>query len=124
MEYVGFNMIGFVGDHYVVELEVEPKHFNTIGTVHGGVICALLDTAMARALVGNLPERKRKSVATLEMKVNFLKPIMAAGKLTAYGMLTNLTNRTAFVEGIVKNQEGALIAKSSATMMLFSKAEK
>ncbi len=120
-EDVGLNIIGFKDDKYVIELEIEKRHHNTGGIVHGGVLCTMLDTAMARAFFETLPPEK-KSGATLEMNINFLKPT-TAGKLTAYGILTHTTKRTAFVEGHVENQEGKLVAKASATMMLSSKVE-
>ena len=113
----GLNFQGFVDSHYVIDLEIEPRHHNVMGFVHGGVLCTLLDTAMARALFCSLPQEKRKS-ATLEMKVNFLKSSIA-GKITAYGKLVNSTKQTAYVEGHLENEKGRLLAKSSATMMLF-----
>jgi uncharacterized protein (TIGR00369 family) len=117
MDDIGLNRIGFVDDQYVVELDVKTKHLNSIGIIHGGVLCTLLDTAMAFALVETLTEDK-KECATLEMKINIFRPTVS-GKLTAYGVLTNLTNRTAFLEGVIKNQEGKLVTKASSTIMFF-----
>ena len=114
---VGLNFRGFVDSDYVIDLEIESRHHNVMGFVHGGVLCTLLDTAMARSFFYSLPHEK-KTGATLEMKVNFLKS-SAAGKITAYGRLVNSTKQTAYVEGQVENEEGQLLAKASATMMLF-----
>ena len=110
---------GFVGDRYVIDLEIEPRHHNVMGFVHGGVLCTLLDTAMARSFFYSQPEAEKKG-ATLEMKVNFLKS-STAGKITAYGKLVNSTKQTAYVEGYLENEAGQLLAKASATMMLFEK---
>lgn len=115
-DFIGIKMIGFVDDHYVVELEVAPKHLNPAGIVHGGVLCTMLDTAMAKAFFETLPKEKQLGAA-LELKINFLRPT-EAGKLTAYGKLVNPTKRTAFVEGYILNQQGKLVAKASATIML------
>ncbi len=113
----GLNFLGFVDNHYAIDLEIEPRHHNVMGFVHGGVLCTLLDTAMARSFFYSLPETQRNG-ATLEMKINFLKS-STAGKITAYGKLVNSTKQTAYVEGYVENEEGQLLAKASATMMLF-----
>lgn len=118
---IGIKFIGLVDGQYVLELELEKRHRNMMGTVHGGVLCTMLDAAMARAYFTTLPEEKVGG-ATLEMKVNFLRPA-EAGKLTAYGILVNSTQRTAFVEGLVKNQDGKLIAKASGTMILSAEVE-
>lgn len=118
-DFIGIKAIGFVNEHYVVELEVEPRHLNPVGIVHGGVLCTLLDTAMAKAFFETLPKEKRQG-AGLELKINFLRPTVT-GKLTAFGQLINPTRRTAFVEGYILNKEGKLVAKASATMILSAK---
>jgi acyl-coenzyme A thioesterase PaaI-like protein len=38
--------------------------------------------------------------------------------LAAHGKLINTTRRTAYVEGHVEDEQGQLIAKASATLML------
>jgi uncharacterized protein (TIGR00369 family) len=118
-DFIGINMIGFVDDRYVVALDIEPKHLNPAGIVHGGVLCTLLDTAMAKAFFETLPKEKQ-SGATLELKINFLRP-MVTGKLTAFGQLVNPTRRTAFVEGYILNAAGKLVAKATSTMILSAK---
>ena len=117
VEALGIQPQGFVDGHYVIELEVTPQHLNVGGIVHGGVICSLLDTALARSFFFAVSE-ERLSAATLEMKVNFLGSTKE-GTLKALGRVVNTTKRTAYVEGFVENEQGKLLAKGSATMMLF-----
>lgn len=116
-EEIGLRLVGFIDNHFVVELDVERRHLGPAGRVHVGVLCTLLGTAMGMAFVETLPERKRESVATLEMKINFLKAT-ALGTLTACGTLANVTRRTAFVEGVIRNHGGTLVAKGSGTLMM------
>ncbi|MEH6472127.1 MAG: PaaI family thioesterase [Halopseudomonas sp.] len=117
IDALGIQPQGFVDGQYLIELEVTPQHLNIGGIVHGGVICSLLDTALARSFFLALPE-KHLSAATLEMKVNFLGSTKQ-GKLKAFGRVVNTTKRTAYVEGLVENEQGQLLAKGSATMMIF-----
>jgi uncharacterized protein (TIGR00369 family) len=114
--YIGINLMGFIDDQYVVTLEVEARHHNPTGIVHGGVLCTMLDTAMAKAFFETLPKEKQ-SGAALELKINFLRPTVT-GKLTAFGKLVNPTLRTAFVEGYILNESGKLVAKATATLIL------
>jgi len=114
---MALNFRGFVGGHYVIDLEIEPRHQNVMGLVHGGVLCPLLDTAMARSFFYSLPSDRRDG-ATLEMKVNFLKA-SRTGRITAYGKVVNSTRQTAYVEGYLENEKGQLLAKATATMILF-----
>ncbi len=113
---IGANWVGFVGEKYLVELEIDEFHHNPHGMVHGGVLCTLLDAAMGRAFYESIAAEKRSSV-TLEIKVNFLKAARGR-KLKAYGYLVNKTRRTGFVEGFIEDDEGQLIAKASSTMFV------
>lgn len=115
-DHVGYEAIGFVDGKYAIRLKVEPHHLNRYGTVHGGVLFSMLDTAMSRAFFDASPEG-RKTGVTLEMKINYLKST-DAGMLTALGMLVNTTRRTAFVEGRIENEAGEMVAKASGTMIL------
>ena len=114
---IALDLRGLIDAQYVIDLEIEPRHHNFMGFVHGGVLCTLLDTAMARSFFYALPAEKRTGV-TLEMKVNFLKAVRV-GRITAYGKLVNSTKQTGYVEGYVEDEEGQLLAKASATIMLF-----
>ncbi len=117
IETLGIEPQGFVDGQYLIELQVASQHLNIGGIVHGGVICSLLDTALARSFFLALPD-KHLSAATLEMKVNFLGS-SKQGTLKAFGRVVNTTKRTAYVEGFVENEQGKLLAKGSATMMVF-----
>lgn len=114
---LGLEPLGFAGDDYVVALSVQPRHLNIGGLVHGGVICSLLDTAMARAFF-MADGGRTLSAVTLEMKVNFLGSARG-GRLEARGRVTHRTRRTAYVEGGVVDGEGRTIARATATMMIF-----
>ncbi len=115
-EDVGLNVIGFLDDKFVIKLGIENRHLNTMGVVHGGVLSTLLDTTMCAAFFESTTG-EGKIGATLEMKINFLKPTVE-GNLTAYGFVTNISRRTVFVEGYIENQQGKLVAKASATVMI------
>ena len=116
-EDLGLHPVGFDGDDYVVALDLEPRHLNIGGIVHGGVICSLLDTAMARSWFMASSEGML-SAGTLEMKVNFLGSARE-GRLVARGRVVNQTRRTVYIEGRVEDQAGRLLARASATMMIF-----
>ena len=118
---LGLEPEGFAGDDYVVALSVEPRHLNIGGLVHGGVLCSLLDTAMARAFF-MADGGRTLSAATLEMKVNFLGTARG-GRLVARGRVAHRTRRTAYVEGSVVDGEGRMIARATATMMVFDEGQ-
>jgi len=115
-EYVGLIDVGMRDGSYVMELELGAHHWNRYGHTHGGVLFSLLDTTMSRAFFDRLPSGRNSGV-TLEMKINYLKAVKT-GRLTASGWVVNATRRTAYVEGHIKDADGGLIAKATATMYL------
>ncbi|MCJ7558031.1 MAG: PaaI family thioesterase [Gammaproteobacteria bacterium] len=114
-ELLGLVFVSSDAGVYVLELQLTPEHLNLQGFVHGGVLCSLLDTAMSRAFLGDIPGQHR-SGATLELKVNFLKGVRN-GRLTATGRLVSETRRTAFVEGEIRDDQNSLVARSSGTIL-------
>ena len=59
----------------LVTFAFEPAeyHYNPLGTVHGGILTTVLDSAMGCAVHSRL--RAGVSYTTLELKVSFLRPV-------------------------------------------------
>jgi uncharacterized protein (TIGR00369 family) len=92
-------------------------HYNTIGTVHGGVISAILDTAMGCAVHSILPPST--AYTTLELKVNFLKAVtVKSGTLKATGKVIHSGSRTALSEGQLTDEEGNIYAHGVSTCLI------
>lgn len=118
-EYTKYLKIVDIGsdeaaDH-VLEVELEPMHLSRAGLAHGGMVFTLLDSALARAVMRQIPEEFASP--TLEMKINYFRPV-GSGKLTARGRVVNRSKQTCFAEGEVVDEEGRLIAKASGTFFL------
>jgi uncharacterized protein (TIGR00369 family) len=105
------------------EFSFQPQefHYNPLGSVHGGVITAILDSAMGCALHSVLPVGT--GYTSVDIKVNFLKPIsIRNGLLKATGSIINQGSRTALLEGRLTDENGKLHAHATSTCMIF-KAE-
>ena len=98
--------------------EPHESQYNPIGTVHGGLVCTLLDSVAGCAVQTTLP--KGQAYTSLEIKINYLRPVLAStGTLTAVGTVTKPGRRAAFAEGAVTDSEGRLIATASSTLLIF-----
>jgi uncharacterized protein (TIGR00369 family) len=92
-------------------------HYNPIGTVHGGIPCTLLDSAMACAVHTTLPAGV--GYTTLELKVNIVRAIgKDAGPLRAEGRLVHAGRSTAVAEGRLTDAAGKLYAHATTTCMI------
>ena len=98
----------------VVELEAEPRHANPMGTVHGGILCDVADAAMGMAYASALDEGE--TFATLELKINFLKPVWT-GKLVATGRVVKGGRTVGLVECDVVDAKDRLVARATSTCM-------
>ena len=98
--------------------EPNESHYNPIGTVHGGLVCTLLDSVAGCAAQTTLP--KGQAYTSLEIKVSYLRPVTAqTGTLTAVGIVTKPGRRAAFVDATVTDDQGRLIATASSTLLIF-----
>jgi uncharacterized protein (TIGR00369 family) len=98
----------------VMEMKVGPQHANPMGTLHGGILCDLADAAMGMAYASSLDEGE--TFTTLELKINFLKPVWSGG-LTAAGRLVKGGRTVGLVECDIHDDKDRLVARASSTCM-------
>lgn len=107
----------------VFGLEPREFHYNPIGSVHGGVLATLLDTAIGCAVHSQLPAGT--GYTTLELKINYLRPVTTdSGALGCEGRVLHAGGRTAMAEGRVTDAKGRLVAFATSTCMVFRGGEK
>jgi len=114
---LGMNLTSIAPGQAVLEYETTEKHANAMGTLHGGVLCSLADTAMGVAFYTVLEEEE--SLTTLELKINYLKPVWK-GKLTAGAKVVKRGKITGLVECDIMDENNNLIARASSTYMAIS----
>ncbi len=113
-ELIGFRLASVEPGRAVIEFEAGPRHANPMGTLHGGVLCDIADAAMGMAYAATLDEGE--SFTTLELKINFLKPVWNA-RLRATGTVVRRGRTIGLVECDVTDEEGQLVARASTTCM-------
>jgi uncharacterized protein (TIGR00369 family) len=98
----------------VFEYEATEGHANPMGTLHGGILCTIADSAMGMAYASRL--EAGESFTTLEMKINFLKPVWQA-KLRAIGRVIKNGRSIGLVECDILDEQDALVAHATSTCM-------
>lgn len=117
---LGFTIKAIEPGHAVFEMEVDERHHNPIGTLHGGIYCDLADAAMGFAYAATLGEGE--SFTTVELKINFLRAVRK-GRLTADAKVIKAGRSTGYIECDVKDETGNLVARSASTCMKLRKSE-
>jgi uncharacterized protein (TIGR00369 family) len=113
---LGFDLVEVGPKRVTFELQPLPGHSNYAGTMHGGLITALADSAMACAVVTVLePEAW---CATLELKMNLLRPVgLDGGVLRAEGSVRAQTKTTALAE-VTMSVDGKEVAVGNSTYVI------
>ncbi len=78
--------------------------------VHGGILAALLDDAMANCLwLRGIP------VVTAKMALRYREPVPVGVRLLVYGRLVRERGRVAVAEGWVTTLEGSRLVEATGT---------
>jgi uncharacterized protein (TIGR00369 family) len=115
---LGFHLVEIERGRAVFEGLPEYRHYNPIGTVHGGFAATLLDSAMGCAIFSTMA--KGEGWTTLELKMNLVRPLTKdTGLVRAEGRLLHRGRTVATSEADLKDGGGKLYAHATCTCMVF-----
>ena len=74
-DLIGIERRSFGDGKCTMEMEVEERHSNPMGTVHGGILCDLADAAMGMAYFLTLADGddEKHAAATLHIRRHLLR---------------------------------------------------
>jgi uncharacterized protein (TIGR00369 family) len=102
------------------ELEMPRRFEGWEGIIHGGILCTILDEAMAWALVAN-----DNWGVTARMSIDFRKPVMVGQVVRAEGWISESRRRIQVTAGrIVDVATGVELATAEATYVAASETRK
>ena len=120
--------IADVADFWLTEIEpglavfegVPSDRFrNPLGTVHGGWMSTLLDSAMGCAVHSTL--KAGQGFTTVDLAVSFVRAVhQGTGRIRCEGKIIHAGGRIATAEGRVWDQAGTLIAHGSETCLVMA----
>lgn len=103
--------IGFA----TVEMEIEAKHLNPFGGIHGGVYSSLIDTAAYWAVYGDVEENA--GLISLDLKVDNLAPVKK-GHLLVEGKCVKAGRRICIADAAVMDGQGKCLARGTSKQMV------
>jgi uncharacterized protein (TIGR00369 family) len=95
-----------------------PEFANRHGSVHGGFLAAMLDSAASMAIVGALPEGM--TMVTARLDTEFLKPA-PLGALEARARIVARDDRDVTIETDLSAPDGTVFARATATMRVIKR---
>ncbi|GIH13539.1 PaaI family thioesterase [Rugosimonospora africana] len=111
---------GFEADEGRVTVRLTPQefHYNPLGSVHGGILSTLLDTAAACTVHSVLPAGQ--GYTSMDLNVKFLRPVTtASGQLRCTGAILSRTRRNALAEARLTDESGQLVAYATSSCLIF-----
>jgi uncharacterized protein (TIGR00369 family) len=118
MHTIGVDGIEVAEGRVTVLIHPQEFHYNPLGTVHGGVLSTLLDTAAACSVHSTLPAGV--AYTSLDLSVRFLRPVtLASGQLRCEGTVLQRGRRTALAEAKLYDAAGRLAAHATSSCLIF-----
>ncbi len=117
------NTMGFVAieaEHGRIVFQGTPTadYYNPIGSIHGGYIATLLDSAVGCAVHTTL--KQGFGYTTLELKVNYVRALSdAVGPVRAEGKVINVSRQVGLAEGRLYDTAGRIYAHATTTCLIF-----
>lgn len=103
-----------------VVIDVEPKHFQPFGLVHGGVFSSLVDASCFWAVFTQVDDGV--SMTTVEVKLNYLAPSQS-GRLIGRGRMVKLGKTLGLGEARIEDEAGRLLCHGTSTVMVVPNLE-
>lgn len=104
---------------YVYALQTGEDHANALGSIHGGVICSLLDHALA-LVAWNAADRA--PTVTVQMDTRFAAPARPGARLEARAKLRSRSGSMLFLDAEV-TEAGRVIGLASGVMKIVKRVE-
>jgi len=121
-ETLDFMLISVAPGEAVFQGRPLRRHYNPLGTVHGGWFATLLDSALGCAVHTTMPVGR--SYTTLEFKVNLVRALTERVPLVrAIGKVVHSGRQVATAEASLVGHDGRLYAHASTTCLVFEMPE-
>ncbi len=117
-ETLDFVPISMVPGQALFQGRPQRRHYNPLGTVHGGWFATLLDSAVGCAIHTTLPAGR--AYTTLELKINLIRALTDAVPLVrAEGKVIHVGRQAGTAEGRIVGPDGRLYAHATTTCLIF-----
>ncbi|MDR7332547.1 PaaI family thioesterase [Roseateles asaccharophilus] len=117
-ETLDFVLISVADGEAIFQGRPQFKHYNPLGSVHGGWFATLLDSALGCSVHTTLPIGR--AYTTLEFKVNLVRALTDKVPLVrAVGRVVHRGRQVTTSEAQLVGHDGKLYAHASTTCLLF-----
>jgi uncharacterized protein (TIGR00369 family) len=117
---LGFRLVEASAGRVVLAGTPDARSYNLIGTVHGGWAASILDTAMALATLATLDAAH--DFTTLDIKVNYLRPLTPGTEVRAEGQVLHGGRRVVLCDARLDDPAKKLLAHATGTCLVLARS--
>ncbi|MFJ4144613.1 PaaI family thioesterase [Pseudomonas sp. NPDC089734] len=118
-ELMDFVPLHWSAGSFIFQGTPDSRHYNPLGSVHGGYAATLLDSCMGCAIHTML--KKGQGYTTLDLRVSYVRALSdKVGPVRAEGKVVHLGRSTALAEGRLYDVDDRLYATASTTCMILN----
>jgi uncharacterized protein (TIGR00369 family) len=116
---LGFYLVEAEKGRVVFQGTPQHRHYNPIGSVHGGFHATLLDSCVACAIQTTL--EAGQGYTTIELKINYIRALTdRVGPVRAEGRVIHAGKQIGTAEGKLVDADGKLYAHATTTCLIFN----
>lgn len=112
-QLIGWVVVLHAGSGVRLVLDVEERHTNRHGMLHGGIMAMLLDSASGYTGSFHFDPETLPQMLSLSMTTQYLAPARQGERVVATGRVTGGGRSTLFVTAELRNAAGTLVATST-----------
>lgn len=124
MDAMGIRVV-IEADAPVVRVDLNEVHLRSHNIAHGGLLCAVLDTAMGATAYASMASRKDDAVdpssgvelVTSQLTIHFIRPAWNGESIVGSGEILHHGAKTIVVRGEVRTEAGVVVAAGSGTFL-------
>jgi uncharacterized protein (TIGR00369 family) len=117
-QLLGREWLGFDGETASIRFQAQPSFTNRHGTIQGGFLAAMLDSATGLGALAALPTTQ--TVVTKSLNTRFLKAA-GVGPIMAIARMVSRTERDMIVEADLIDINGVTVASATAELRILEK---
>lgn len=107
-EVLGLRIVHASRDEVVAEYEVEPRHHQLYGIVHGGVHCSAVESVCSMGAAIDATASGR-SVVGLENHTSFVRAVRS-GKITIRATPVTRGRRSQLWDAVARDEQGRIVS--------------
>jgi uncharacterized protein (TIGR00369 family) len=110
----GFRVTRWTAEGVTMETDYEERLGNSLGSMHGGILATLVDTAASAAVAAGDEYTAGSSITTVDMTVQYLGPV--TDRLVVDASCTKRGRQLSFAEVVARNGDGQLVGRGLVTL--------